>query len=63
MHRINKIQGLSNLENWSCIKTTDNIRNYCTQPRNTKNHSNQNQFLIGPEILYQKEWSYGIANS
>ena len=55
MHKVNKIQRHSNIENWSYIKTNDNIVDYCTQPWNMGHHSNQKQFLIGTEILYQKE--------
>ena len=55
MHRINKIWRHSNIENWSYIKTTNNIADYCTRPRNMGNHSNQKRFLIGPEMFYQKE--------
>ena len=55
MHRVNKIQRHFNIENWSYIKTTNNIANYSTGPRNIGNHFNQKQFLIGQEILYQKE--------
>ena len=54
-HRVNKIRRHSNIENWSYIKTTDDIVDYRTQPWIMGHHSNQKQFLIGPEILYQKE--------
>ena len=39
----------------SYIKTNDSIADFCTQPWNTGHHSKQKQFLIGPEILYQKD--------
>ena len=55
MHRLNEIRRHSNIENWSYIKITDNVADYCTRSRNMANHSNQKRFLIDPEILYQKE--------
>ena len=63
MHRVYNIQRHSNIENCSYIKTTDNIAGYCTGLRNIKNHSNQNRFLIDPEILYKKVdiWNLKLA--
>ena len=60
IHGVTEIRRHSNIENWSYIKTTDdNIAGYCTRARNIENHSNQNRFLIDPEILYQKELTWG----
>ena len=41
MHRVKEIRRHSNIENWSYIKTSDNIADYCTRPWNMGNHSNQ----------------------
>ena len=48
MHRVNEIRHYSNIENWSYIKTTDNIADYCIRPRNMGHHCSQKRFLIGP---------------
>ena len=39
MHRVNKIRCHSNIENWSYIKSTHNIADYCARPKNMGNHS------------------------
>ena len=67
MHRVNETRRHSNIENWSYIKTADNIADYCTRPRNMGSHSSQKRFLVGPEIFISKrtnkEQLYGITNS
>ena len=50
MHQLNGIRRHSNMGNCCYIKTTDNIEDYCTRPRNIKK-----LIFIRPRNLNQKE--------